>query len=472
MKYIITEHQYRIIREQNLSLMGGEYKKGNIPGRATPSLSTHEALQAAGLVAGLFVGATEVYAVGVLLSSLFGAADAALYYREGDKQSAALAGAFALLPYVGKVVPRISGVKELGAKGMALLASKLSSGAKLTNVESQVIKGINANKSLIQQELKTVTPKLSAVNKTVKAMRKPYIEKFGQQKYDDLLREYISGGINKNSFITNLNSASGETYKLANFSVKGGIKFLQSELKGITDLVPFIKNKNFGTYNIKLNVKGVPKNVEVILVDMPNKSWEGLAVGGNKIYVNLSKLEGATEERIRQTLYHEATHIKDPSLISTKLNQSYTNIKNASDDATKNFKNSYEKALNPTSSIDDVKTAITSKEQAKNLYQRYLYHPQEVIANNQMILNNMSSELDGVIQELGPAGAKNVLDNLVGYTSGKNTLSKEALDLLGKDGAEHLTGLYKYNKKYYQNFLKKIAKQSEYLKSQLNLLKR
>jgi hypothetical protein len=86
-----------------------------------------------------------------------------------------------------------------------------------------------------------------------------------------------------------------------------------------------------------------------------------------------------------------------------------------------------------------------------------------------MILNNMSSELDGVIQELGPGGAKKVLDNLVGYTSGKNTLSKEALDLLGKDGVEHLNGLYKFNKNYYKDFLKKVAKQSEYLKSQLNL---
>jgi hypothetical protein len=392
MKIVITESQYKIIKEhsgvvgptiergkgnslkeQNLSLMAGDYNMYNQPGKAAPFLTPHEALQAAGLVAGLFIGATEVYAAGVLLSSLFGAADATLYYKEGDKESAVLAGSFALLPYIGKGVSKIPGVKELGTKGMAMLASKLSSGAKLNNVESQVVKGINTKKSLIQQELKTVIPKLSEVNQTVKSMRNPYIKKFGQQKYDELLGEFISGKLTKEGFINNLKSAGGDTYKLANFSVKGGIKFLESELKGITDLVPYIKNKNFGFYDLKLRVNGEYKNVRVIVGDFPKKSWDALAAE-DRIYVNMSRMEGATEQQIRQTLYHEATHIKDPSLVSPKLSKAYKDIENAKDVATNQFKSSYAKAMEPSGSLDDVKTAIASKEEAKNLHQQYLYH--------------------------------------------------------------------------------------------------
>ena len=82
----------------------------------------------------------------------------------------------------------------------------------------------------------------------------------------------------------------------------------------------------------------------------------------------------------------------------------------------------------------------------------------------------MTSEINGLVQKVGAKGAKQELDNLIGYASGKNSLSKESLELLGNKGSQHLKGLYQYNKKYYQEFLKKIAKQSEYLKSQLNLL--
>jgi hypothetical protein len=446
MKYLITERQYKIITEQSDSVMDKrangilystgmrnkkEFEKTNkFIDDAQKSIDPHT------LMTILAIGTAFIPVAGPFISVGIGLADAALYYKEGDKKTAGLTAVFSMLPFISK----IPGVKQLGTKGMALLGSKLAKGVKsFSQSELEILNSIKQNESLINQGLTEASTKLTPIVGSVKSLKPNFISKFGQQRYDELLEQFITGKLSKEGFLKNLNSASGNTSKMAKWTVQGGIKFAQSELKSITDLVPYIKNGDLGWYNIKLNVNGVIKNVEVVVGNFANKSWEGLAVGRDKIYMNMSKLEKATEQEIRQILYHEATHIKDPSLVSSKLNQSYNNI--------------------------------ADKVQSGNLYQRYLYHPQEIIANNQMVLNNMTSELDGVVQKFGHNQVKTILDNLVGYTSGKNVLSKEALDLLGKNGVEHLNGLYKYNKKYYLEFLKKVAKQSEYLKSQLNLLK-
>ena len=114
--------------------------------------------------------------------------------------------------------------------------------------------------------------------------------------------------------------------------------------------------------------------------------------------------------------------------------------------------------------------AIKAGKKYQDLYQRYLYHPQEIVANNQMVLNNMTSEINNLIGKVGTKGAKQELDNVIAFATGKIPLGQESLELLGERGAGHLIGLSKYNQKYYQDFLKKLVKQSEYLKSQLKLL--
>jgi hypothetical protein len=256
---------------------------------------------------------------------------------------------------------------------------------------------------------------------------------------------------------------------MAKMVVQSGLKFSKTELNGISELVPLIKKGKEGIYKLELTVNGVNKEIEVYVKSFPNQTFNGQAVfdNGNKIYMNIDNLKGKSVEKIREILSHEAAHIKDPSIISPKLNKSYDKIVNAKKSEWSNYQTAYTRASETGKGADE---AIKAGEKYKDLVQRYLYHPQEVVANNQMVLNNMATEMESLISQVGPKGAKKELDNLIAYTSGKQPLSKLNLKLLGDGGFNHLTGLYKYNKKYYQDFLKKIAKQSEYLKSQLNLM--
>jgi hypothetical protein len=162
MKIIVTEQQYRFIREQMDSRMpyqpetfGYNPKKPQTTKQATQAQSQFfKSIDPHTLATVLSIGAMFIPIVGPFLAAGIGLADASLYAKEGDSKTAGLVAAFSLLPAVGSVVSKIPGVKQLGAKGMAALASKLSKGAQITNpVEIAVINGINLNKNLVQSGL-------------------------------------------------------------------------------------------------------------------------------------------------------------------------------------------------------------------------------------------------------------------------------------------------------------------------------
>lgn len=434
-----------------------------------PDISMHTVLSVAGIASAF------VPYVGPFLSAGIGLYDAKLYYDEGDTKSAAITAAFSMIPFIGK----IPGVKELGAKGMALLGSKLAKGAAMggkvldkavtfSKSEIKVLNAIKQNEALIKQGLENASTKLSpSVVKSVESLKPTFITKFGQQKYDDLLGQYISGKVGKEGFLNNLKSASGSTYKMAKMTVQSGIKFTKSELNQMSELASVIKQGGDRTLKLNLIVNGTAREVEVFAMSFPGETFAGQAVGRNKIFMNLDNLLGKSEGEIRQILNHEATHIKDPSLVSPKLNKSYDVIQTAKRSELKNFENLVSKAEQTGKGADD---ALKAGQKYQDLYQRYLYHPQEIVANNQMVLNNMTSEINNLIGKVGTKGAKQELDNIIAFATGKIPLGQESLELLGERGAGHLIGLSKYNQKYYQDFLKKLVKQSEYLKSQLKLL--
>jgi hypothetical protein len=432
-------------------------------------ISMHTVLEIAGIASAF------VPFAGPFLSAGIGLYDAKLYYDEGDTKSAAITGAFSMIPFIGK----IPGVKELGAKGMALLGSKLAKGAAMggkvlnkavafSKSEIKVLNAIKQSEALIKQGLENASTKLSpSVVKSVESLKPTFIKKFGQQKYDDLLSKYIQGKITKESFLKSLNSATGDTYKMAKMAVQSGLKFSKAELNGISELASLIKQGEESVLKLELRVNGVNREIDVIVNSFPKQTFNGRAVGRNKIYMNLDKLAGKSVEEIRQVLSHEAAHIKDPSMVSQVYRDSYNTTRKLVDAADKKFNYLATAAEKTGKGVGD---AVKAGEDFVGQFQKYQFHPQEIVANNQMVLNNMATEIEGLISQIGPEGVKKELNNLINYASGKQALSKENLKLLGNKGSEHLTGLYKYNKKYYQDFLKKIAKQSEYLKSQLSLM--
>ena len=469
MKYLITERQYKILTEQWWNdpkhpewkvYAPTDYEKRELKKGETflNNLNPHTFLSAAQLVTAF------IPVAGPFISMAIGLGDASLYYNEGDKNAAGFTAVFSMIPFVIE----IPAVKQLGVKGMAALGSKVSKGSKVFSpLEKEALVAIEKNQSSIKQGLQKASDAFEPVVRSVESIKPKFVAKFGQTKYDELLKQYVQGKITKEVFLKTLNSATGDTYKMAKMAVQSGLKFSKAELNGISELASLIKQGEESVLKLELTVNGVNREIDVIVNSFPKQTFNGRAVGRNKIYMNLDKLEGKSVEEIRQVLSHEAAHIKDPSMVSQVYRDSYNTTRKLVNAADKKFNDLATAAEKTGKGIGD---AVKAGEDFVGQFQKYQFHPQEIVANNQMVLNNMATEIEGLISQIGPEGVKKELNNLINYASGKQPLSKENLRLLGNKGSEHLTGLYKNNKKYYQDFLKKIAKQSEYLKSQLNLM--
>ena len=158
MKLVITESQLkRLVSEQMAGLgpAGGyDYQKpevvkaaGQIAYDTVVNMDPHTRN---GI---LEFGAAFIPYVGPYVSMGIAAYDASLYYKEGKKKEAGLALVLGMLPGITAVASKVPGVRQLGVKGMNMLAEKIATGVtKFTPIELDIIKGINLNKALIHQE--------------------------------------------------------------------------------------------------------------------------------------------------------------------------------------------------------------------------------------------------------------------------------------------------------------------------------
>jgi hypothetical protein len=163
MNYLITESQLKIIvNEQGMGGMFSPQYVASTVNKDLQQMDSHTKLSI------LQIGTAFIPFVGPLISAGIGLADAALYYKEGDKKTAAFILALSALPYIGTVVKKIPGISNLGPKGMTLLASKISKGLGLTKNESQIAKSLSQNSKLIQSEKNNIfnVLKNKKINKT------------------------------------------------------------------------------------------------------------------------------------------------------------------------------------------------------------------------------------------------------------------------------------------------------------------
>jgi hypothetical protein len=255
---------------------------------------------------------------------------------------------------------------------------------------------------------------------------------------------------------------------MAKWAVNAGIKFDQFEMDQMTKLLPDIQKGVETTRLVLLDVEGELKSIQVIIKKFPGLDFKGKAlVNRGQILMNLEKLSGKTIDEIGGTLSHEAAHIKDPSMVSQVYHDTYDAAIKLRDAAGKKFNDLYDVAVKTGKGASD---AVKAGEEYVKAFQKYEFHPQEIIGNNQKVLNNITTNIKDVIANFGAKGAKETLNNVIDFVSGKSTLDAASKELLGKSAIEHLNGLYNYSKSEYQELLKKMAKQSDYLKSQLNLL--
>jgi hypothetical protein len=82
---------------------------------------------------------------------------------------------FSIMPGIGPIVSKIPGIKQLGSKGMSLLATKISKGIKITDpneigIINTIAKNLELVKSSVSNHVKSIAQKVSTnpVNNNIK----------------------------------------------------------------------------------------------------------------------------------------------------------------------------------------------------------------------------------------------------------------------------------------------------------------
>jgi hypothetical protein len=449
MKIIINHRQYSIIQEQSLELKGKtlapKYGPPKDFGKSMPGGDVHT------MNAVLEMVTAFIPVVGPFISAGIGLLDAKLYFDEGDKLGGYLALAFSLIPIVGIEVAKIPAVRRLGKRGMVSLAEKLKSKKPLNATETLAVNEIEQNSKLITEKLTEASKRLSGVASEVKTMRGPYIEKFGLDKYDEVLNQYITGKIDKTTFLNTLKGGTVAWGPWVEFAVKFGVKFKPFETAQIERLVKYIKSPeplriNLDTFagngiNYKIVKKWLkdlsPSELEDYKRALMSADPENL-----QITVYLDNVQDLSDNVLENALVHEIGHLKDPSLLrSPKYIQSFNKLFD--------IKNEYER------------------------YIAYVNHPWERIANTAMALNLFTKNVENAQKTMSKQQILNALDNIIQFTGG-NTIdfSYDASMLLyGKNPSNFVVDFYQQMVKNpeWPKIMEKVRKQAVDMKSKIKI---
>lgn len=477
MEYIITKRQFNLLNEQWWNdpkhpewkkFAPTDYEKREVKKAETVlnNLNPHT------IATILSIGTAFIPVVGPFISAGIGLADAALYYKEGDKNAAGLTAAFSMIPFISM----IPGVKQLGSKGMALLASKVANGSKsFTASEIQVLNAIKENESLIRKGLDDASTKLSPIVKDIQSFKPDYVSRFGQEKYETLLREFLSGGSDKKAFLQSLKSAQKASPNLANFVSKFGIKFAKEEMDQITKIA---KNAfSEGIQEVKLQTKNgsrlitvysVPR--ELIEKNLPaNASAQMFADTANDgIYIIKDNISNLTGKQLEDVLVHEFAHIKDPSIVKSPK---FINLYNTR--AVKGI----EDWTNATKLRELERSGVTglsdkAAKLEKSGVEKYYLNPNEIIANNTMVIQNLATNTSNLKNIMTKDQIMKGLDGIIDFAKGNSaTWSDDVAKLLGYNDPDIFSHFDKLIKKpsEYRKLWTKLAQQAEYLKSQIKI---
>jgi hypothetical protein len=465
MKIIITENQYKIIREQQtLGLKGKTLSPKAAPpkgfGKSNPGGDVHTQALVLGIVT------ATIPVVGPFIAAGIGALEASLFYKKGDNTSAAITMFFSLLPFIGK----IPGVKETSSAVWKTISSKFASGAKLTQLETELVQQVVTNSSSIQTLVKKASNKLSPLVKQITELKPEYIKRYGQESYEKLMRDFISGVSDQDYFLQSLKAGQKAAPELANFVTRFGIKFGTAEVEQIQKIAAQVFD-NDTVKQVFLNSKTGPRTIKVYTVprslvaqQLPASAGSSMFAdtAGNAVYIIKDNIKNFNLKNIEDILTHEFAHIKDPSIV-----KSPAYIKKYATEALEGMKNW---------AIHDDLTKLGLKDKAQTFLnkgiQQYYLNPNEIIANNTMVLQNFATNS----KNLGNIRNKNELikglDDVINWSKGSvASWSDDVSTLLGYYD-QTISNHFKYlsqNPVEYRKFLAKLAQQAEYLKSQVKI---
>jgi hypothetical protein len=194
--------------------------------------------------------------------------------------------------------------------------------------------------------------------------------------------------------------------------------------------------------------------------------WDAVAdrIGG-KILVNYQKVKSMSLEKLTNTLSHECAHLKDLSFTSKKMTDQYGKIINTIEKSKNEVQNALTK-YGSTSSEYQQAYAKYSK-----YFTKYQYHYREMLANNSKVLQSLSRNARELIGQFGvPETQKMVRTMKDGLKKGiPQNIDYYLGKLIGKDNAEYIRQIRVYDKNLYQDLLKKLSKQIDYMEEQLKL---
>jgi len=145
----------------------------------------------------LGIGATFIPFVGPFIASGIGMMDAKQHWDEGHRTEAGIVFAFSLIPGIGMIKNLTPGFKQLGSKGMAELAKKVTSKAPLTKIEQEVLEVISKNSELIKKAVEMSGKQMAATgaSKATNAAVKSQLSKLAHKGIHATTEKGIEHGI-------------------------------------------------------------------------------------------------------------------------------------------------------------------------------------------------------------------------------------------------------------------------------------
>jgi len=183
------------------------------------------------------------------------------------------------------------------------------------------------SKPKVTYRARTVSPLM----KQVESLKPGYIKQFGQQKYNELVSKLTSKQISKEQFLKDLSS----TKQTGPVQGVKGVVMTPEELVKVNQMSEKIVAGQFPPSGVLQLKKG--SSVEDVVVNFVRQNNNTVAIAGltkdwgPKLTINVKNLPKNKEE-VKRVLYHELTHMKDPSpdfLKQSKIYKVYRNNKYA-----------------------------------------------------------------------------------------------------------------------------------------------
>ena len=284
------------------------------------------------------------------------------------------------------------------------------------------------------------------------------------------MRDFISGASDQNYFLQTLKSGGKAAPQAANFVSKFGIKFAKEEISQIQNVVSLALDDKV-IKSVTLTSKSGPRTIKIFTVPksmvqqkLPASSGNAMFANtaGDAIYIVKDNVTSLTPKQIEDVLFHEFAHIKDPSIVKSPVY-----IKKYSTEALQGMQD-----LATAETLGKLGFQDKAQKYFNSALKKYILNPNEIIANNTMVLQSLSTNVETLVKSMDKARLMKALDGIINYTKGNVMGWSDDVARVLKYNDPIISNHFKNlstNPEEYRKFLTKLAQQANYLKSQVKI---